>query len=111
MKLIIEDVPESLNKTLRMHWAERAKYNKKWYELVRSQATPTRKKPGRMRVTISQMRKRLLDKDNLYGSCKPIVDGLKKVGLIKDDHPDWVDLKCVQQVGKVKLTIVEIEAV
>jgi hypothetical protein len=57
------------------------------------------------------MRKRLLDKDNLYGSCKPLVDGLKYIGLIRDDKPEWIELECRQQTGKAKQTIIVVEAV
>ena len=110
MRIVIDDVPESLNKVLRMHWAVRKRYNDKWYALVRSQIVPRRRKPkGKMVVFISLMRKRLLDKDNLYGSCKVIVDGIKQLDLIVDDDPKHLDLHCTQMTGKTKATIIIIE--
>jgi hypothetical protein len=109
MKLIIDDVPESLNKTLRMHWAARNRYNTKWYALVRQQYVPVRKKPGKMDVVISQMRKKLLDRDNLFGSCKPVVDGMVRAGILRDDSPAWLNLECRQMAGKIKMTIIDVE--
>lgn len=111
MRLIIDDVPESLNKVLRMHWAKRKRYNDQWYVLIRAQVRPTRKKAPKMKVVISQMRRRLLDKDNLYGSVKPIVDGMRYAGIIRDDTPEWIDLDVRQQVGKVKMTVIDIEQI
>jgi len=50
----------------------------------------------RLCVDIISYRKRLLDRDNLWASCKPILDGLKHFGMIRDDSEKWIDLACFQ---------------
>lgn len=74
---------------------------------------------------IHQYRQRLLDKDGLYVSCKPIIDGLKTVlkrkidgkmvtvsgaGLIYNDDPSHIDWeasqsKCIRDEQKTKIRI------
>ena len=111
MRLTIQDVPVSGNKLLRMHWAVRSKYNQYWQTLVRSQINNGHRAPKtKMKVQISQMRKRKLDKDNLYSSVKPLVDALKYWKLIRDDSPDWIELDVVQTTGPEKITVINIEA-
>ena len=112
MRIIIEEIPFSPNGPkglLRMHWAKRAKYNKHWQLLVRSQIPYIADKPNvRKKVSISQMRKRLLDPDNLVASVKPILDAIVKCNLVYDDSPEWIELECMQQQGKPQITIIEI---
>jgi len=115
MRLLIPEIPRSPNGPrglFRMHWAARNRYFQRWHTLVRS-AHDNGHKPCKvkMRVSISQMRKRKLDTDNLYASVKPILDALKYWKLIKDDAPDWCELTCSQVVGKEAVTIVVIEEI
>jgi hypothetical protein len=56
------------------------------------------------------MRKRALDRDNLWASVKPLVDALTFWCLIFDDSEKWIDLDCRQVIGKEKITIINIEA-
>jgi hypothetical protein len=79
-------------------------------------------------IRIHQIRTRLLDKDGLYSSAKPIVDGLKSelrrkvegkfvkvvgAGLIFNDDPDHADWEVTQEKANgrdQKVTIsIEIE--
>ena len=53
---------------------------------------------GKRSVCITIWRKRLLDKDNLVGGCKQIIDVLKDLGLIYDDSPKYLDLKVEQNL-------------
>jgi Holliday junction resolvase RusA-like endonuclease len=95
-----------------MHWAARDRYMKYWRDLVRSQINNGHFACHvKSKVSISQMRKQKLDKDNLYSSCKPVLDALVYWSLIKDDSMEWIDLHVVQTIGKEKLTIVEIEEI
>ena len=51
-----------------------------------------------------------MDIDNLYTSFKLIGDSLKRLGIIVDDNPDYVDLRCTQvqtKDFKVKILITE----
>lgn len=114
MKLIIPEVPISLNKMLRQHWAKRRLYYREWKWLIRSKFIgyplsflyPQTKK---CIVIITQYRKRLLDKDNLLGSCKAVLDAIRYWGLIKDDSPKWIDLEVYQYIGKPVRTEIEIK--
>lgn len=81
-----------------------------WCEPVDLDAqNKTRCRPG-IAVRIIRCSTRKLDKDNLYGGVKYLVDALRYAGLIPQDTPDAIDLDVTQrrvrkdQVG----TIVEI---
>ena len=113
MRLVIPDIPRSPNGPkglLRMHWAAKNKYNLYWYQLVRSMIDMTAVYPtGRQKVSISQMRRRMLDPDNLVASVKPILDALVKWELIEDDDAEHIELQVTQAKGKEKITIIDIE--
>ena len=51
-------------------------------------------------TTIISYRTRLLDKENLYGGCKPIRDTLERRGWIWNDSPKWGDLSVFQTLCK-----------
>jgi hypothetical protein len=107
---MIGDIPKPPNRRRGEHWSKTSKYAKYWKALVRASFDNGHKpQTRRCKVTISQMRKRLLDRDNLFSSCKPITDALTFWKLIKDDSEKWIDLDCRQVVGKEKITIVIIE--
>jgi hypothetical protein len=115
MRLIIPDIPRGMNGSnglLRMGYRARSKYNSYWRDLVRSQIDNSHK-PQRSKciVSISQMRHKKLDPDNLSASCKPILDALKWWRLIKDDSEEWIDLRPSQTIGKEKIMIINIEEV
>jgi len=112
MKIVIDLPIISANKLLRMHWAKRAKIQKDYYSAIYV-VIPIYLHPPKQRkrkVIITSYRKRLLDKDNLYAGTKPLVDALKKAGLIWDDSPKWINLEVKQAVdGKNQRTEVEIK--
>lgn len=60
-------------------------------------------------VTIHQIRKRKLDPDNLYASCKHVLDALVTGGLIVDDSPGWIALRVTQETGREQRTEIRIE--
>jgi Holliday junction resolvase RusA-like endonuclease len=47
-------------------------------------------------VRITSYRGRMLDKDNLYGGVKVCLDALRKLNLIHDDSPKWIELEVIQ---------------
>lgn len=114
MRIVLDDTPVGLNSgngLLRMGRFKRSKYNQYWRDLVRAAIRNDHKTPrGRQIVYISQMRPRLFkDEDNLYGSCKPILDALVHWKLIKDDSTKYIELRPLQQKGKQKITIIVIQ--
>lgn len=79
------------NTYLRLHWAKRRNENYAWYNSIAAEVPKQSVPPEKRRmVTITSFRRKMLDDDNLRIGCKPIVDGLKRQNLIKDDSPLWV---------------------
>ena len=62
-----------------------------------------------MLVTILIEHKRLYDADNAVSGCKPVLDTLKKLGLIYDDSLRFMELDVRQVKGKRKQTTIELE--
>jgi Holliday junction resolvase RusA-like endonuclease len=96
-----------------MHWAKRARYNEAWAWRIRAaMGWPAvfDQAPDKARVTITQYRRKLLDVDNLYSACKPILDGLEDWRLIEDDSPDHIELTVRQEKAKDTHTEIEIQA-
>lgn len=99
----------------RMHWALKARWTKAWQESVfdawmyRKSLIDKPLKPfGKAEVTVFLYCVKLKDKDNAYGSVKPIIDALRdyteaeklkdcvRLGLIKSDDPEHLELKIEQ---------------
>lgn len=51
---------------------------------------------GKRTLTIYRISYGELDKDNLYGGLKPVVDAIKEQRLIKDDRPSLLDYTAKQ---------------
>lgn len=102
LKLTIPVVPPSPNKLMRMHYIDRYKLMNMWewlvkLELCNANLTISRASTKK-KISIVQFRKRLLDPDNLYGSCKPVLDALTKNFIIVDDSDNWIILEVRQTV-------------
>jgi Holliday junction resolvase RusA-like endonuclease len=113
MRLEIPEVPRSpngQNGLLRMHWRTRARYWMHWGQLVRAAVTQGNRTPpeGRQRVQVVQFRRRKLDTDNLYASCKPLIDALVTWNLLRDDDEGHILLEVRQDVQREQRTLVEI---
>lgn len=66
---------------------------------------------ARIRVQVTVYHTKKYDRDNLWGSQKPVLDALRNIGFIKDDSDDWIELLMPQQViGKERKTVVTLEA-
>ena len=120
LKLTIPRIPPSPNGPggyLRLHWTKRRKDKEAWkWEVMRATAkvrgigdmfkpAPSR----RVKVTIHQVRARLLDRDNLWASVKHICDSIVVCGLARDDSEKWMDLSVSQETGKDHRTEITIE--
>ena len=109
MQYIIPCVPVSGNRLERMHWAVRHKYNIDWAWRVKVAGFETiTPQPIKRTVNIHQVRRRKLDKDNLYFSVKPIVDALKNMGVLWDDCEEYANLNVTQETGKPVRTLIEV---
>lgn len=66
---------------------------------------------GRVKVEINRLygfRKRSYDLDNLYGSCKLLLDAMVDVGIIFGDTPHHIDLVVKQEKSPERTSFVEI---
>lgn len=84
------------------------KYRKEWEYVIGLIIQPQKRYEKKMRVVIHSYRKRLLDKGNLVHGCKPILDTLKKIGVIYDDSPKWIEDIYLQSISKKETTTIEI---
>ena len=120
IELLISDAPKSPNELRYKKWMVSSEHNKKWKRRVMAMALVT--KPGpppaplqKAKVTCIRFSSSVMDKDNLYFSFKPCVDGLKAFGIIADDSPKHIDLICEQETSKrgnkyIKIIVEEVES-
>jgi hypothetical protein len=74
----------------------------RWAEFNRRKCILTAPGPTRARMVVTVTRilrkgDRLYDDDNARGGCKPILDALRKAGVIHNDSPRWCRLEVVQR--------------
>jgi len=116
IEVTISEAVPSLNVTLKEHWSNKTRRRNKFQVQIGQQLILNYKSTARLRamdklkreVTIHSQRMRTLDQDNLTGGAKSLIDALKKLGLIVDDTPTWVDVTYTQDKGKpyyTKITI------
>lgn len=101
MKIKTRRLPPSLN--ARMHWAERAKWNKEFkdqvYWLCKIQKIPASKYAE---ITVINYTLKPMDRDNLYGASKACVDAVVLAGVIPDDSEIYLDLKVKNVLVKTR---------
>lgn len=79
-----------------MHWAKRATYNKNiekaiWVSKNQAGVFGRPRYSGvKLRIELRTWRQKLMDRDNLVGACKPIIDALVTNGILMDDSPEHV---------------------
>lgn len=116
-ELNIPETPPSPNRYIRAHWTVYQKIKQRWHWLVLEAIQPLGKPQSALpkaRVTIVRYGIRKLDRDNLYGSVKPVVDSLRVHGFIEDDDEEHLDLRVRQESrlkGALPCTLIEIEAI
>ena len=98
----------SPNRVMRMHYRTRAKEAEKVYNLLWCYGRPFVEFDCPVHLHVVRewgKRQRAMDEDNLYGSCKMLIDALKKpkgrsrkgLSIILDDDPSHVSLKVEQR--------------
>ena len=107
----LPDVPPSLNKQLRMHWAVKKRLYEYWRSLVRSQIMPCPNTDTKMHAVITMYHSRAYDKDNAYGAVKPLIDALRHWQVIVNDTDEWLylDVRQVKYPHKKRYTRILLE--
>jgi len=100
-------VPPSPNERKWQHHMARFRLRKAWQEGLfygvicarHRRELIDQAKTNRMRVEITVHIKNTFDEDNLVAAMKPVLDGLKKLGYIRDDSPEFLELVLpIQQI-------------
>lgn len=96
--MIVLRIPEaspSLNEFSFSHWRKQHTLKKKWLAMLTSAAIAAKatKATGKRKLTIERYGLRRLDPDNIVGGAKGcIIDNLRALSLLVDDHDDAVEL-------------------
>lgn len=101
MILEIPRVPPSPNDLLGYHWRHRQRNQKVWGDevviaLINGGYVGHRIPYERAKVIIDRRSRGQLDPDNLVGCVKPILDGLRRANVLKDDTPKHIELVVTQ---------------
>jgi hypothetical protein len=83
-------IPSGNKSTFGSRWAY-MKERDAWFILLRSALTPQNPPDHRVKVHIVSYRKSLCDRINFAHGAKCILDGLVKLGYLKDDNETWLD--------------------
>ena len=121
LRITISTAPPTLNAMLRKHHMSRSRINNRIYlevlAEVRSQVTH-KELPlwggAPVRITGTRYSRWPLDPDNLIGSLKPVIDGLRHCGAIMDDTSEQVTIGEIRQMrlpGRVSKLVIRIERI
>lgn len=100
LRIVLPMPTPSLNAFNGRRWYAKNKLKTAWLSMLSlapgMHAAHTVPVTTKRRVTILRVAPRVLDMDNLYGGCKPILDAMVTLGLLRDDKPAWLDLHVSQ---------------
>ena len=102
----------SPNKMLRMHWAVRKKWKQTYSDAVWQHTELWIKHLDPCHIKIERLftgRQKAMDPDNLVGSVKFLLDGMRSCGVISDDNPECISLEVHQRRTDTKAIRVTIE--
>ena len=108
-RIEFDDVPESINAFMRLHFGERKRLREKWawrlkLALMRLGYDLSLEAP-KMSVNFTIHRPRRLDRDNNWGACKVIVDAMRDINFIRNDSEVWLDEGVSQMIGPERTVI------
>jgi len=116
LRIVMPTVLLSGNVLRSMHWARQYRYGKAlelevWALLMAQMHGPVERATGRKHVTVTLYhRARRFDQDNAHRAAKPLLDALRRLGLIRNDSRRWLDLDIEQEVDRERpCTVVEID--
>ena len=119
LRIKIATPPPTLNVMLRKHHMSRSRINNRIYtEVMAEVRSQVQKKDlplfggAPVRITGTRYSNSPLDPDNLIGSLKPVIDGLRHCGAILDDTENHVTIGKIRQIklrGRVSKLVICIE--
>ena len=99
----IPKLSRSINRTHGTHWSIQRKEREEWARWLGVARDKPPKAVGRRRLLIHRFScSDGLDRDNLYGSYKQLIDAIKAAGLIVDDSDEWLDLIIVNERAETR---------
>lgn len=115
LRIVLPMPTPSLNEFNGRRWYCKAKLKTAWVSAL--MCTPGLHAARTLVTTkrvlhIERRAPRMLDTDNLYGGCKPVIDALVTLGLLRDDKPKWCELhvsQCKPDRGEPAHTVILIE--
>ena len=120
LQITVSTAPPTLNAMLRKHHMSRSRINNRIYmEVLAEVRSQVQKKDlplfggEPVRITGTRYSRWPLDPDNLIGSLKPVIDGLRHCGAIPDDTSDHVTIGEIRQMrlrGRVSKLVICIES-
>lgn len=102
----------SPNKMLRMHWATRREWKDIYSDAVWAVTEKWSKHLDPCHIKIERLftgRQKAMDPDNLVGSVKFLLDGMRSCGVISDDNPECISLEVHQRRTDTKAIRVTIQ--
>ncbi len=116
MKIILDVVPPSFNTYDRLHWAQKKELRERFGRLVmfalfeQGWRMPADSKDvPRMNVRILIGRPRRFDRENLWASVKPVLDGMRDIRALRNDSEVWLDLDVKQEISRIPRMEISIE--
>lgn len=104
---------ESQNQRDKWHWTKRDKERVLWeweiFAAINGRKSRYKHNDKKRYVKITSLRPQLLDRGDLWGGAKGLVDALVNLGMLKDDSDEWCDLEIVQVKQSPKGTIIDIK--
>lgn len=97
MKIEFDIATPSLNDLHQNKW-QIINWKKKFLSRMKNYEILALRKKQKRYLTIQRHGSRILDDDNFYGGCKPLIDAIKEKGLIIDDRNEWCEIKFLPQV-------------
>lgn len=95
----------STNQLERMHWGAKKQIRQRFARsILYSLHAAGWRRPAqiedvpKMRLTVRLYRKRLYDQDNAVGGLKPMIDGMRDIGALRNDSPTWLELIVLDQI-------------
>lgn len=117
LTLQFDDLPKSLNKSLRANRFSNLREMKRWASKIGIACyldLPTSPLP-KAKLKITRFSYRMLDYDGLVGSLKPVIDGLVSSGILIDDSWNVTGAWQVDQVFREKkkgpLLLIEVQEI